>query len=863
METYFTHERREQYHMLHLLKDNQLLTFNELAAENPKWNELGLDKVWKFGGRAPVWAYGLLAFTAVKSGATLSAVSNPATEDLELSDKPSLGGNSSAKWYEIEHQAGHQRAFLHFLECPEGNWEVDSLRSSQLMVPKGVNSILISGRASVWMYTWIAIKAASLGLHEIGFEIPTEPFQYWVTADGHYRCEEKRGNRSTAPGIVIGIIGDPNSGKSVLAKCLQALLRRRINDAWVFDSDFASPTPDWYIRMVSTGAEEGTQLRKDLKRQWSQELHDAVKNRLVELKKSLSLTIADFPGGLHTGEGPPQRIPRGREKILKEADAFILIGRSDKMESFKEWRTDLEAHGLSGRIVGEIISHKPEDKKIDLRLKWEGGQLKGEAYNLDRGSLQQKLLPDDRAVDPILQLVDGIRLMEVAKASCARAFLTKDGGVRYGAAVATSEGKCFSSGQYSSFNHSTNIHAEMGALLIATMHDQPDVRLLALASSQRNGFARPCGVCRQVMLEHCQRTGHELLVIMAGEAGQLDFRPLSELLPFQWESHRASESKGCRAPQQFTIEGDNLRPSTGCYFWMKREGLLGIVWDGEWSKTKVLVKLKYQLNEDGAWEKLPHSFTESNAFRQWMSGLSIPYCRKVDTLFEVPIDSQACLRIPLHKGHSTPVKFQKLMEGAGLSPENYFLGGSRSLSGNCSNSDFDVVVNIKGEHIHAFRNHLATAFREGILSRAEASATAKKINALVPGGYERALRELRFADTFMLQEKRYSLLFRPPEEKSLFESDAPELKERLCAFGEVGQTSEAGLKRSRFYLLQRDGSRLPIICYHRLGNLVLEGDMVSVTGWKIKVSGQECLLMIDPMRDRLVWMLGDLIKDIG
>ncbi len=115
-------------------------------------------------------------------------------------------------------------------------------------------------------------------------------------------------------------------------------------------------------------------------------------------------------------------------------------------------------------------------------------------------------------------------------------FLTKPGGTQYGAAVLAAGGEIFSAGQYSSFNHITNIHAEMAAIVMATMSGKPDIVALAVVSSSAvDQPERPCGICRQFILEHCQRIGHDILVCMGNrDTTTREFAGIAELLPAAW-----------------------------------------------------------------------------------------------------------------------------------------------------------------------------------------------------------------------------------------------------------------------------------------------------------------------------------------
>lgn len=83
---------------------------------------------------------------------------------------------------------------------------------------------------------------------------------------------------------------------------------------------------------------------------------------------------------------------------------------------------------------------------------------------------------------------------------------------RYGAAVLTEDGTIYSAGQYSSFNHITSIHAEMGAIIIATMNGEPNIIALALSSSSKDSICS-CGACLQFIKEHSMRTGIDIKLI--------------------------------------------------------------------------------------------------------------------------------------------------------------------------------------------------------------------------------------------------------------------------------------------------------------------------------------------------------------
>lgn len=102
---------------------------------------------------------------------------------------------------------------------------------------------------------------------------------------------------------------------------------------------------------------------------------------------------------------------------------------------------------------------------------------------------------------------------------------------RYGAAVLTENGNIYSAGQYSSFNHITSIHAEMGAIINATMNGEPRIIAMALSSSCKDAVCS-CGVCLQFIKEHSMRTGIDMKLIYDGK--EIIEKSQSELTNEMW-----------------------------------------------------------------------------------------------------------------------------------------------------------------------------------------------------------------------------------------------------------------------------------------------------------------------------------------
>lgn len=107
---------------------------------------------------------------------------------------------------------------------------------------------------------------------------------------------------------------------------------------------------------------------------------------------------------------------------------------------------------------------------------------------------------------------------------------------RYGVAVCTKSGNIYNSGQYSSFNHITSIHAEMSAIVTATMMEDSEITELALVcSNDLDTLPKSCGICIQFIKEHCERTGIDMNIIRSSIDGQLvEVKKISEIIKEFW-----------------------------------------------------------------------------------------------------------------------------------------------------------------------------------------------------------------------------------------------------------------------------------------------------------------------------------------
>ncbi|GIW92482.1 MAG: hypothetical protein KatS3mg110_0523 [Pirellulaceae bacterium] len=255
------------------------------------------------------------------------------------------------------------------------------------------SELVIFGRASVDVYTRIAGEAVGAS---------TCVVYCWSARDGLVRVWDRQDPknvggpwpvpnwyrqlmRQPCQPAVIGVVGDPNHGKSVMSRCLDYYGTKALRETWCLDCDAQSPTPPWYVSLVAHDPQEANRLRSGLKRRWTSHMERAVANQLRVARRLFDVLIADLPGGNHK-ISPPMRIPESRVEVFRQVDAFIVMDDREGV-SGRGWCEALQQVGLGDRVCAFICSENPSG---DFSLVWHeqgGGILRGTATGLDRAVL--------------------------------------------------------------------------------------------------------------------------------------------------------------------------------------------------------------------------------------------------------------------------------------------------------------------------------------------------------------------------------------------------------------------------------------------------------------------------------------------
>ena len=849
-------------------------------------------------GRGPVEGYFAVGYYATVNGATQVVFEGAnAMQRIEMAVDgvaPQL-----KPWLQTEVKDENILVTITKPTNVSGKWsdsEIDY--SSPALLERASQSVIFTGVGAVAMYLLLGVSAARAGLTDVGVAKPSNPGVIQFTL-------ENAGKVFAIPnakkGVVVGIIGDPNSGKSVFSRAFYMALRDMVPNwysAWIYDCDLASPTPEWYCAAQSGAdakiAEEYKAIRDSQKVSWNSDLESRCARDLGVLRTNLDLVIADLPGGRHkNANGPlanPVRIDISsdsrRPEMFRQCDAFVLICRKDKREQIlKGWREALRAVGLENRLMAVFDSSDPNgDFFISPLIADNEGVLQGEIRGLDRshpaGETGLKLSAELR---PLLRSLMAIPVISAARAATATAFLTGDKGTRYGAAVrSTASGRIYAAGQYSSFNHSTNLHAEMNALSQAAIAGEPDVDILAITSTSA-AEASPCGVCRQVIIEHAARTGRNFDVALTTPGKRPVLLSASELLPHAWSSRSGATGEDVRdLPSVKDVFTDNAALRVGSEFIETANSgdalsRIALVWDEAFAPDTAICKMKYEQLPDGRWRKLPHAFTESAQYLRYLcdirrgSGTFTGLIRtKLSDFFRPsrPVNYSFKHPLPL-SGEMLKMLDEALFSAADIDAANsVFVTCSRMTRSNTDASDWDLKVIATPEQIAALRSRVIALSESGRVTFPDKSRSWKLLKAYFPGatadGGARIHAEGRYAESFRLDGIPVSFLFTPPPTaRSRYAFPTPYMVVgRAAITGKIIDDVNAPYKRSESVVETEDHRRVRLLCYHKTGNLLKCGDRISATGVLCRhlatadvIDCGETLVLSAPALDRLVWMM--------
>lgn len=445
-------------------------------------------------------------------------------------------------------------------------------------------------------------------------------------------------------------------------------------------------------------------------------------------------------------------------------------------------------------------------------------------------------------------------LVDAARTGTGKAFLTKSGGNSYGAAVITLSGKIYCAGQYSSFNHITNIHAEMAAVLVATMSGDSDIYAIAVLSEKAVQPESMCGICRQFIYEHSIRTGIPITVCMSNFSGdKVIVEKLENLIPHQWDPSSKKAPGKNRTFSNF-FPGSPATMSYGMLV-VPKPGFMGIVWEPEILPGKALVKLKYIEDSTAAngVRKFYHSLHEYDKYVEEIKkyGLHSELMPGIDVSI---LDHEDCLGYKpacsiFRADFKKIVPIINCFTSAGISVSDLKLTGSYSAGHALTDSDYDIIVNTTENKIRHLKNELIKLYLKKKIVVPENSSTWKYLKKYTGMTHEEIIKDRKYIDSFLIPESddlKCSLIFVNPE-SSNFQINGSSKKERKTFRGTLVNDKKAPYKRSCYTLKTDKGETVNVVSWHKVSNLLKRGDYIEIKG--AFDAGNKTLYQINSKKD--------------
>lgn len=370
-------------------------------------------------GKGPLWMYAHVAVLAVRARAVEVSVCQPQENNPIVVYPLSPGEFDEPDWLDVKIRV-EREALISFKRKENVFWSPENLPSLLKRFHEVEEKLItITGPGPNWLYSAVAALLAEDSEREIHCYAPRLPNPIRIARSHDSILEynfvstsEILASRGGRVGVRLGVVGDPNSGKSVFSSLLLFAFRDFVSDeSWRLDCDHQAPTPDWYIRMLILGLkEEAKKLREEQKLKWTSIAEKDLAAQLNNCARTLDWVIADFPGGKHT-DNEVERIPGEREVLIGAADYIIILTRDGRRNIEEAWREELREHGLENKVIGVISSESP-DEPLQLEIgKAEDivqATIRGlKRENLDRksGSLQKSLPQFEALTDQIVRVI--------------------------------------------------------------------------------------------------------------------------------------------------------------------------------------------------------------------------------------------------------------------------------------------------------------------------------------------------------------------------------------------------------------------------------------------------------------------------
>ncbi len=414
--------------------DDRHWTLAEVAAKPLVYDFRGRNV--EISGKAALWMYAHAALRSFAGGAASIAVFNAMSQKRMLIS-PLAGASGAPEIRSSLFNISGTGDDCYILHIAARTWEPGNLAQFRGYLAdwlaeagRGVKLVIDAGaRCPNWLLAFVALECQRSGVASLEYFDIRDSVAIDLRSLGQ-RPFEMPDNRQKHR-VAVGVVGDPNSGKSVFSTVFKLACEAAGLVSWSFDADRASPTPSWYLSPERGGAETGFDAAEERQRQklkWNAAMEREAAREIRNTTQYQDILIVDLPGGNHARAEGPLRIPPGREVLLQDIDFFIIIDRSAATDIAAAWTADLACHGLDSRVIAVLRScdHRAPFRFYDVTV--EDGIFRAAVDGLDRSLFAAEEALTAETLSPLRPLIEQIVQQKAELRSKAEAALADDGG---------------------------------------------------------------------------------------------------------------------------------------------------------------------------------------------------------------------------------------------------------------------------------------------------------------------------------------------------------------------------------------------------------------------------------------------------